>query len=152
SSGFPTNKLCFAGFFPLKQHARMQMLEEISASKITYVFYESPRRIVSALELITQLHPCIDVMIAKELTKTHENYIGGNASEIIDWLNADVNRQKGEFVMILRNATVSNSHDIPPDAMALLTTLANELPKKTAAKVVAEHYKLNKKALYEALI
>ncbi|MEM0911170.1 MAG: 16S rRNA (cytidine(1402)-2'-O)-methyltransferase, partial [Pseudomonadota bacterium] len=47
SSGFPTNKLCFAGFFPLKQHARMQMLEEISASKITYVFYESPRRIVS---------------------------------------------------------------------------------------------------------
>lgn len=152
SSGFPTDKLCFAGFFPLKQQARLQALEEIANTSTTYVFYEAPRRILATMQLIAEHYPTMQAMIAKELTKTHENYIGTNAGEIVSWLSEDAAHQKGEFVLILRTPRSASSEDIPADAMALLKLLAAELPKKTAAKVVAEHYSLNKKSLYNALL
>ncbi len=152
SSGFPTTKFCFAGFFPIKNQARLQMLEEVANAFVTYVFYESPRRILPTIALIAQEYPLMQAMIAKELTKTHENYVGGNADEIVKWLKEDITRQKGEFVLILRANNTEDNAQVPSEAMALLNALAKELPKKRAAKLVAEHYGLNTKLLYNALL
>jgi len=148
-AGLPTDSFSFNGFLPVKQKARLNALSALQGSEQTTVFYEAPRRILTTLNDISeQLGDTRKVAIAKEITKTFEHYEVGTASSCIAWLQEDVARQKGEFVVLIGPDTADKSA-MPHDAISLLKTLADVLPLKKAAAIVAEHYGLKKNALYQ---
>ena len=96
-SGVPTDKFIFKGFIPHKK-GREKFLDEVMASKITVVFYESPYRILKTLDSLknTQLVVC------RELTKKFETIYRGTAEEILAEIKKDFpnGSPKGEFVVI----------------------------------------------------
>lgn len=100
ASGFPTHEFTFLGFLPHKK-GRETIFKEIATSKRTYVFYESPHRILKTLESLTQFCPEKKVCIARELTKIYEEFKIGSPKELIEYLESNPVKQKGEFTVLV---------------------------------------------------
>lgn len=150
AAGLATDKFKFEGFLPVKQQALSQALGELKGRSYTSVFYEAPRRVLATIETIrAELGSERHVVLAKELTKTFEHYVSGTADDVIAWLTAEPAHQKGEFVLMIAGEQLEET-GIPLEAMNLLSALAEELPLKKAAAIVAKHYDLKKNALYQA--
>lgn len=149
ASGLPTDKFTFQGFLPVKQKAKQEALLACEKLAITCIFYESPRRVKSSVEMCLAMLPSDHKMVlAKELSKRFETFISGQAHDVLEWLNADLSHQKGEFVLMIYCHKRTND-DIPLDAKELLKQLLTDMPPKRAAAIVSEHYSINKKQLYE---
>ncbi len=148
-AGLPTDQFTFRGFLPVKQQAKQQAIEALLHSYCTSVFYEAPRRVLDTMKMMEQCLPdTITIVMAKEISKTFETFISGNASTIIAWLEASPAHQKGEFVLMVGPAEKDTS-DISLAAQALMRSLQTQLPPKKAAGIVAEHYGLKKNAVYQ---
>ena len=94
ASGLPTDSFRFSGFLPAKRGERRAALEAIKTSPRTQVFYEAPHRIVEALEdVVEALGEARHVVVAREVTKLHEEFLRGQASEVLANLKA---RDDGE--------------------------------------------------------
>jgi len=100
ASGLPTHEFTFLGFLPHKK-GRETLFKEIAASKRTMVFYESPHRILKTLESLAKFCPDKKVCIARELTKIYEEFKTGTASELLEYLNQNPVKQKGEFTVLV---------------------------------------------------
>ncbi|MEP2650487.1 MAG: 16S rRNA (cytidine(1402)-2'-O)-methyltransferase [Paraglaciecola sp.] len=149
AAGLATDKFKFEGFLPVKTMAKQQTLQKLLTETMTTVFYESPRRVVDTIkQTIAELGPQREMVIAKELTKTFETFYSGTAEACLDWLEADVNHQRGEFVLMVAGEKPSQT-DVSSEALNLLKLLMNELPLKKAAAVTAEQYGLKKNKLYQ---
>src|SRR6266403_4594477 len=89
ASGLPTDSFRFSGFLPPKSGQRRQILESISASPRTQIFYEAPHRIVEALsDVVEILGKDRHVVIAREVTKLHEEFLRGRAGEVLETLKS----------------------------------------------------------------
>src|SRR5271170_6152202 len=89
ASGLPTDSFRFSGFLPAKQGQRRAALEAIKASPRTQVFYEAPHRIVEALADVCEvLGNARHVVVAREVTKLHEEFLRGRAGEMLEALQA----------------------------------------------------------------
>jgi 16S rRNA (cytidine1402-2'-O)-methyltransferase len=99
-SGLPASEFLFLGFLPHKK-GRQTLFGEIAASNRTVVFYESPHRILKALESLHKTMPHRTVVLAREVTKQFEEVLSGTPGELIKLLEADSNHQKGEFVVLV---------------------------------------------------
>jgi 16S rRNA (cytidine1402-2'-O)-methyltransferase len=149
ASGLPTDRFRFEGFLPVKAQARQQALEKLLSETGTCIYYESPRRIADALRAIVEvLGEQRSVVIAKELTKTFETFYSGSAGQCLQWLLADENHQRGEFVLMI-GGVVRDETEVSAQAISLLKALMLELPLKKAAAITAEHFELKKNALYK---
>ncbi|MGB3726272.1 MAG: 16S rRNA (cytidine(1402)-2'-O)-methyltransferase [Glaciecola sp.] len=149
ASGLPTDQFMFSGFLPVKQKAKFAALDAAAKRNITCVFYEAPRRIKDTIEACIEVLPSNhQLVLAKELTKHFERYVSGSAQQVLAWLEEAPAHQKGEFVLMLYCEKQQNT-ELPHQALDLLRSLNSLLPPKQAAAVVSEHYKLNKKQLYE---
>lgn len=149
ASGLPTDAFQFCGFLPVKTQARNNTLKALQNSGITTIFYEAPRRIRNTLEAVgEQLGLERQIVVAKELTKSFEQFFKGNADQALCWLDEEPQRDKGEFVVLIA-PEAKKSTDIAPEAAQLLSSLLQHLPAKKAAAVVAEHYQLKKNDLYK---
>ena len=101
-SGLPTHQFLYLGFLPTKK-GRQKLLDSLADEKRTIVFYESPHRILKTLnELDTKLGDR-QIVIARELTKIHEEFFGGTAKQALEHFNKGV-RPKGEFVVMVGGA------------------------------------------------
>lgn len=149
ASGIASNRFCFEGFLPAKSKGRRERLHQVAKEERTLIFYESPHRILDTLQ--DMLH-CFGseryLVLAKELTKTWETFYGDQIAGVIDWLLADLNRQKGEMVLIVEGAVVEQTQTIPAEALFALERLVQELPLKKAAALTAELYGCKKNDLY----
>lgn len=149
ASGLSTDRFLFNGFLPVKQQAKHQALERIRLESATTVFYESPRRIEDSVAAIVEVLGCDrKVVVAKELTKTFETFYADSAQGVLNWLRADSNHQRGEFVLMVEGEK-TREETVPDEALQLLKRLMKELPLKKAAAITAEHYELKKNALYQ---
>lgn len=100
-AGVPASRFLFLGFLPHKK-GRETLFEEIAVSKYTTVFFESPHRILKTLtSLAAHLAEGRRVVLAKELTKIHEEVLSGAPSELLQRLTEEPDLQKGEFVVIV---------------------------------------------------
>jgi 16S rRNA (cytidine1402-2'-O)-methyltransferase len=100
-SGFPSSEFLFLGFLPHKK-GRETMFKEITASKRTVVFYESPHRILKALEsLKTHLGETRKILVAREITKIYEENIMGTPEEVLAHFTTHLDRVRGEFVVVV---------------------------------------------------
>lgn len=148
-AGLPSDKFIYEGFLPAKSKARQDSLALLITEPRTMIFYESTHRILETLkDMQTIFGADKQIVLAKELTKTWETIVSFPVNELIDWLNQDASRQKGEFVLIVAGYTESNK-DIDPKAINTLKLLQKELPLKKAAAITAEIYGLKKNQLYQ---
>jgi 16S rRNA (cytidine1402-2'-O)-methyltransferase len=101
ASGLPSSDFIFLGFLPHKK-GRETLFKEIAASERTAVFYESPHRILKALEsLKTHLEPEKTVVIGRELTKIFEQMITGTPADLLQYFEKNPDKVRGEFVVIV---------------------------------------------------
>lgn len=100
ASGVPASEFTFLGFLPHKK-GRETLFKEIAASERVMVFYESPHRILKALESLNKFAPEKKTTIARELTKIFEEYISGNPAELLEFFLKNKDKVRGEFVVIV---------------------------------------------------
>ncbi|MCX8650483.1 16S rRNA (cytidine(1402)-2'-O)-methyltransferase [Gilliamella sp. B2776] len=148
-AGLPSDKFIYEGFLPAKSKARQDSLASLITEPRTLIFYESTHRLLDTLkDMQTIFGADKQIVLAKELTKTWETIVSFPVNELINWLNQDPSRQKGEFVLIVAGYTEVNN-DIDPKAINTLKLLQKELPLKKAAAITAEIYGLKKNQLYQ---
>lgn len=100
ASGITGGDFVFLGFLPHKK-GRETLFKEIAESKRTYIFYESTHRILKALESIQKFAPKKNVILARELTKMFEEFLEGSPEQLLQMLNKNTVKQKGEFVVMV---------------------------------------------------
>lgn len=99
-SGFPAEEFTFLGFPPHKK-GRLSFFKKATQIKNTAVFYESPHRILKALESLKNECPLRSLAVCRELTKIYEEIIRGAPEEILSYYQAHPEKVKGEFVVVL---------------------------------------------------
>ncbi|MBY7999475.1 16S rRNA (cytidine(1402)-2'-O)-methyltransferase [Vibrio fluvialis] len=150
ASGLPSDCFSFEGFLPAKSKGRKDKFMEIAKAERTCIFYESPHRITESLQdMLDVLGPERQVVLARELTKTFETIQGMPLGELIEWIEADDNRKRGEMVLLIHGYRDSAEDVLPEEALRTLGILTKELPLKKAAAMTAEIYNLKKNALYK---
>lgn len=151
AAGLPTDKFVFAGFLPAKSKQQLQQLNELITETRTLIFYESPHRLLQTINnMLTTFGPNRYAVIAKELTKIFETIYGNTLSEVQNWLLADPQHQKGEFVILVKG--VEKTVTINPEILRILKLLAKDLSSKQAATLTAQITGANKNQLYRMLI
>jgi 16S rRNA (cytidine1402-2'-O)-methyltransferase len=147
-SGFPANSFLFEGFLPAKTTARKQSLENLVNESRTLVFYEAPHRIIDSITDMEHIFGERQAVLAKELTKQFETIYRNNFIGLLNWLQAKVERQKGEFVIVVAGASPINNKILTPETERVFNILRQELPLKKAAKLTSEITGVSKNAIY----
>jgi 16S rRNA (cytidine1402-2'-O)-methyltransferase len=155
ASGLPTDSFRFSGFLPAKRGERRAALEAIRNSPRTQVFYEAPHRIVEALSDVSEiLGNYRHVVIAREVTKLHEEFLRGWAGEVLEILKAR-DGVKGEITLLIGKVEESATPGAA-DAPARLSIrqrieqiMAEEkVDEKSALKKVAKERGISKSEAY----
>jgi 16S rRNA (cytidine1402-2'-O)-methyltransferase len=152
ASGLPTDSFRFSGFLPAKAGQRRQILESIRESARTQVFYEAPHRVKEALEDIVEiLGAQRHVVIAREVTKIHEEFLRGHAGEVLEALKArgDI---KGEITLLIgkMEATEQKASPSRVSIRQRVEQIITEekLDEKAALKKVAKEMGVSKSEAY----
>lgn len=150
AAGLDAPHFLFYGFLPSKPALRRKELDNLKTLPYTLAFYEAPHRIVETVaDLLQILGGEREITFARELTKLFESIHSCSLAEAPDWLAGDPNRQRGEFVLLVSGAPVTESTGISDEAKRILQTLLSELPLKQAVKLAAEISGEKKNALYD---
>jgi 16S rRNA (cytidine1402-2'-O)-methyltransferase len=146
-SGLPTDQFHFGGFLPPKQGQRMRVLESLRDEAATLIFYEAPHRIVECLEDIAATLGERDVVVARELTKFHEEVLRGKPAEIRTTLQ-ERESIRGEFVVLIAKASAPMHDDTPPEA-AVEALVKAGVNRMDAMKTIARQRGLSKRDVYK---
>lgn len=150
-SGLPTNKFIFEGFLPAKEKQRVECLQNLSQEKRTMIFYESSHRIMDTIKNMQEIFGVRRyVVIAKELTKTFETIFGGAISEVYAWLAKQRERQKGEFVILVRGAEEVQAID--QEVTRIFDLLVENMSHKQAVILTSKITGINKNRLYKVFL
>jgi 16S rRNA (cytidine1402-2'-O)-methyltransferase len=152
ASGLPTDSFRFSGFLPAKRGQRRQVIEGIRDSARTQVFYEAPHRVKETLEDIVEImggqrH----VVIAREVSKLHEEFLRGQAAEVLETLKAggDI---KGEITLLVGKMEATDQKASPSriSIRERVEQIVGEekLDEKAALKKVAKEMGISKSAAY----
>ena len=144
-SGLESTHFYFHGFLSSKPSERDQELQEIQSRKETVIFYESPHRIGKTLAALYEALGERPAVIARELTKAHEEFIRGNLKE---FLTLDVSSLKGEMVIIVEGKKEEKAIDEKTILDQLKAYLDTGIRSKEAIKKTAETLSVNKNQVY----
>jgi 16S rRNA (cytidine1402-2'-O)-methyltransferase len=134
-SGMQAPGFLFRGFLPPKSGARRQAIELLRGLAWPLVLYEAPHRVVECVEdLAALLGPSRELIIARELTKLFEEIHRCPLGEAADWLRADANRGKGEFVLVVGAAEASAPAE-DAEAERVLRLALEDLPVARAVRL-----------------
>jgi 16S rRNA (cytidine1402-2'-O)-methyltransferase len=146
ASGLPTDAFRFGGFLPVKSGQRRRLMEQIAGERATLVFYEAPHRIFETLEDIQATLGERQVVVARELTKVHEEWIRGTPLEVAASLRERPS-VKGEITLLIDRARVPPPDDTPlPEAVE--AAMRDGLSRMDAIKQVARRRGLSKREVY----
>jgi 16S rRNA (cytidine1402-2'-O)-methyltransferase len=149
-SGLPTDSFHFGGFLPAKAGARARALESMAGETATLVFYEAPHRILETLEAIELLLGPRPVVVARELTKIHEEFVRGTAGQVRAALSAR-DALKGEITLMIGKAAAP-----PPDSTSIEDAVAGleraGTSRMEAIKQVARQRGISKRVVYERFL
>ncbi|MEX1668460.1 16S rRNA (cytidine(1402)-2'-O)-methyltransferase [Zhongshania guokunii] len=147
-AGLPSDRFMFEGFLPAKQHARQATLKALVRERRTMIFYEAPHRLRDSLaDVLTVMGPDRTVVLAREITKLFETVKRLPAAEMLEWVSADSNQQRGECVVLI--AGFGGDDGIPVSVIEMLDVLRAELPLKQAAALCAKITGIKKNQLYQ---
>jgi len=156
ASGLPTDSFRFGGFLPARGGARRAALEAVKNSPRTEVFYEAPHRALETLaDIVGALGPNRPVVIARELTKIHEEFLRGRAGDVLETMKS---RQsvRGEITLLIAKAEAG---DVQPTATRRPTIRERvqqimseaKIDEKSALKRVAKERGVSKSEAYREM-
>ena len=151
SSGLSTKEFIFIGFLSAQKKEKIDKLNEIKNENRTIIIYEAPHKLKNTLECIFDVLGDRKIVLAREITKIHEEFIRGNISEIL----GKINEIKGEFVVIVEGSKLSES-EIKKDNLKKLSLeehyeyyKVKGLEKKEIIKKIAKDRDVNKNEIYQ---
>ncbi|MBZ5666463.1 MAG: 16S rRNA (cytidine(1402)-2'-O)-methyltransferase [Acidobacteriia bacterium] len=152
ASGLPTDSFRFSGFLPAKSGQRRKLLESIKDSPRTQVFYEAPHRLLETLaDVVEVLGNDRHVVVAREVTKLHEEFLRGRAGEILEQFKAR-GGVKGEITLLIAKP---ETQDLRPETSAISVAQrvreimsAENADEKSALKKVAKERGIGKSEAY----
>ena len=134
ASGMELTRFLFQGFLPPKKRGREEVLEQLAASGFPLVIYESPNRVLAALGAIAQIMGDRQLVLGREMTKLHEEFIRGTASEVAHHLEAG--KIKGEVAILIEGAEpIKRTVDLLP---AIKKLRAEGLSASRVASVLSQ--------------
>jgi 16S rRNA (cytidine1402-2'-O)-methyltransferase len=136
ASGFTFEGVVFAGFLATKGSERREKLEALANSTWAIVLFEAPHRIAQTLGDLFEALGERDIVIARELTKRFETIARMPLAAARAWVEADDDRRRGEFVLVIEGRPVERVSDLDP--RTVLTTLLAELPLKQAVALAVK--------------
>ena len=150
ASGLPTDRFYFGGFLPQSGKKKRDLLESLSVIPSTLVFYESPKRLAATLEVMIDLYPERQAVVARELTKLHESFYYGTVISLYQDLKDQ--SLKGEAVLML--GPLEQDQNISEDDIEqrLIRALADGYSRRDASQMIAEQTGLAKKDIYKIAI
>ena len=143
-AGLPSDRFLFAGFLPVKDKARRDVLAELAPVPGTLVFYETAPRLTDSLAAIGDVLPGREVAVARELTKKFEECRSGSAQELAAHYQA--HPPKGEIVLLVGPPVAAPAADVDVDAL-LRAALERDKPSQAASQV-AKATGFDRRALY----
>ncbi|WP_043526791.1 16S rRNA (cytidine(1402)-2'-O)-methyltransferase [Litchfieldella xinjiangensis] len=150
AAGLPTDSFQFSGFLPAKRGPRQARLASLEHRLETLVFYESPHRISQTLEDIASVFGARHVVLGRELTKTFETFLEGDATTLLGRMEHDPDQARGEFVVMVAGSQRQAESAQAVEATNLLSALLAEgLGVKQVASVAARVLGGSKKSWYE---
>lgn len=149
-SGISTKEFSFLGFLPLNKKTRKAKLDEIQKSKRTIILYEAPHKLKTTLNDLKDILGNRKIVLARELTKIHEEYIRGTAEELLE----KVEEIKGEFVLIIEENNIEEENEL--NSLSLedhYKYYENKgLDKKEIIKKIAKDRNVSKNEIYKCFI
>ncbi len=146
AAGLPTDAFRFCGFLPPKTSQRRKALDEVRAETCTLVFYEAPHRILETLSDIAAVLGDRPVVVARELTKLHEEFLRGNAEQVRGRL-AERPSVKGEITLVIGKGSPAAAST--PVNQAVRELEEQGMPRMDAIKQVARERGLSKRDVYK---
>ena len=146
ASGLPTDRFVFEGFLPAKKSQRREKLQTLRDETRTLIFYEAPHRLKEALDDIHQLLGNREAVLAREVSKIHEEFLRGPVSELVRALGSG--EMRGEVTLIISGS--SGAPDVSEDRLkAEIRELKGKgLRVKEIAEVLGEKFGYPKKEIY----
>ena len=146
-SGFAVDRFCFEGFLPRRGSGRSQRLEHLAGEQRTCVLYESPKRVAGTLaDLVRVCGGDRRAVVARELTKLHEEFLRGTLAELVEWSAVE---PKGETVLVVEGAPASSEPDDQAIIAALDHARAQGLSSRDAAAQAAAELGVSKRRAYD---
>lgn len=157
ASGSANPRFYFGGFFPRKDAERRTTLESLRALDAALLFYESPNRLVGALEVLADVLPHRGIAVCRELTKLHEEVVRGPLPEVRDTFVARVaggGSVKGEIVLVIDGPNEAEGAAAEQDAETAARDRAAQLKadglrKKDIARALADELGIARNAAYD---
>jgi 16S rRNA (cytidine1402-2'-O)-methyltransferase len=155
ASGLPTDSFKFNGFLPVRSGERRDELEKVRDAMRTIIYYEAPHRILETLEdVVDIMGGSRHVVVAREVTKLHEEFLRGRADEVLEQLR-ERGEVKGEITLLIGRATEAGGHAASTRAPLqdrLQEVMADrKLDEKAALKVVAKEMGVSRSEAYREL-
>lgn len=154
ASGLSSREFCFIGFLSAIKKDKKEKLENIKYETKTLILYEAPHKLKSTLESIYEVLGDRKIVLARELTKIHEEFIRGKISEII----SQIEEVKGEFVILIEGSSESKE-DVELSELNKQTIDEHYeyyekmgLSKKEIIKKIAKDRNLNKNDIYQQFL
>ena len=149
-SGISTNEFIFLGFLPLNKKIRKEKIEEIKKSTKTIILYEAPHKIKNTLIDLKDILENRKVVLAREITKIHEEFIRGTIEELI--IKAE--NLKGEIVLIIEGKEKENNNELSELTLEEHYEFYEKegMDKKEIIKRIAKDRKVNKNEIYKYFI
>lgn len=145
-SGLDNERFLFYGFLNSKKNSAKNELNILKDVEYTMIFYESPRRLKTTLELMFEVFGNRKISIVREISKLHEEIIRDNIENVIKLID-DI---KGEIVIVVEKKNNTKLETIPSNYIELVKKMQEEgYSKKDAVKEVSAKYNISKNKLYE---
>lgn len=154
ASGLNTKEFLFLGFLPLNKKNRENALNKIKKSKSTVILYEAPHKLINTLQGLLKNVGDINCVLAREITKIHEEFIRGNISNLLE----KIQEPKGEYVILLDLNNLENEND---DETEISQKTVDEqykiyeaqgMNKKDIIKQIAKNKNVPKNEIYKLFI
>ena len=148
AAGLPSDRFCFEGFLPAKGQARRAFLETLKSETRTLIFYEAPHRLRPVLQDLALLGAQRAIVLARELTKLHEQIWRGTIQAAIEYY--DDREPQGEFTLIVAGAEPAALVLSEAALVAELEDLLNQgLSRSEASRQLAEQTALPRRQIYQ---
>lgn len=150
-SGLPTGRFTFEGFLTVNKKNRKKHLEELVNETRTMVFYEAPHKLLNTLTDFLKIFGDRKICIVKELTKIHEDILRTSISKALE-IYSEINKPKGEYVLILEGAKKKTEKISLKEASQLAKELVNNgFSASQAAKQISKQTGLKKSDIYNLI-
>lgn len=150
ASGMPAGAFHFGGFLPARSAQRRKALENLKDEEATVIFYEAPHRILQTLRDIDSVLGPRPVVIAREMTKIHQEFLRGTPQELLRSLSGKPSI-KGEMTLLIRKPSAQPTGELPVRE-AVQAAMRAGISRQEAMKSVARRHGLSKREVYRALL